>query len=67
MKFPTGGKTEFDFELHDYSSILSDDRQSIVGENGSIGGLRIREIRYFDDITSNYVKRSRYFYKLISQ
>lgn len=42
--YPTGGCTQFEYELHDYSSILSADRQSMETETGVAGGLRIKKI-----------------------
>ncbi|HOY14803.1 MAG TPA: hypothetical protein PLY70_16770, partial [Saprospiraceae bacterium] len=51
--YPHGGRSELEYELHNYSQVLSDDRQSLVSESGSIGGLRIKNIRdYKDQLTS---------------
>lgn len=46
--YPTGGKSEFEYEIHDYTSRLSDNRQNLLTETGSIGGLRIKSIKSFD-------------------
>lgn len=51
--YPHGGRSELEYELHEYSKVLSDDRQSLNSESGSIGGLRIKEIRDFTDQVSS--------------
>lgn len=40
VRYPTGGSTEFKFELHDYSSVNNQD----LGQNKYGGGLRIKKI-----------------------
>ena len=45
MIYPTGGSTEFEYESHDYSKIVSLDRLTLISERGSAGGLRLKEIR----------------------
>ena len=47
IKYPTGGYTEFDWEAHYYSQIVSTDRQSVVSVTGYAGGSRIKEIRSY--------------------
>ncbi len=36
MIVPTKGKTEFDYELYDYSNVGSADRQTLGSESGVI-------------------------------
>ncbi|MCB9311115.1 MAG: RHS repeat-associated core domain-containing protein [Lewinellaceae bacterium] len=62
LHLPTGGRIEYDFELHSYNSVMSDNRQSIINETGSIGGLRIKEMRTYDANSTNYAERKRYKY-----
>lgn len=47
--YPTGGKSVLEYELNDYSSYLSLDRQSMIQEEGSAGGLRIKSIKEYED------------------
>lgn len=48
ITYPTGGYTEFDFEAHDYSKKLSENN-TLIFENGIVGGLRIKRIKNFDN------------------
>lgn len=48
ITYPTGGYTEFDFEAHDYSKKLSENN-TLISENGIVGGLRIKRIKNFDN------------------
>jgi YD repeat-containing protein len=45
INYPTGGYTNFSWEAHDYSQIVSPDRQSLLSANGYAGGSRIIEIQ----------------------
>lgn len=59
--YPTGGKTQLEYELNDYSSVLSANRQNMEAELGVAGGLRIKTIR---DIAEGSVNKVRtYSYK----
>jgi YD repeat-containing protein len=42
--YPNSGYTLYDFEINDYSKIVSDNRSSLINEDGIIGGLRIKKI-----------------------
>jgi RHS repeat-associated protein len=63
MKFPSGGRAEFMYELNEYSAKLSDDRQFLISEGGYMSGLRIKEIKYYDNININPTKVKKYYYK----
>lgn len=61
IQWPTGGYTDFKYELNDYSKALAEDHASVIDATGFCGGLRIAEIRNrdrHDTVTS--VKRYRY-------
>ena len=61
--YPTGGKSVFEYELNDYSSVLSSDRQNMLSEQGQAGGLRIKSItEYSDSTNNNLLKRRQFFY-----
>ncbi|MFZ1455211.1 MAG: hypothetical protein WAT46_04175, partial [Saprospiraceae bacterium] len=62
MIVPTKGKTEFDYELHDYSNVVSADRQTLGIESGVTGGLRIKEIRNYDSDGVTLLTRKEYKY-----
>ena len=63
ITYPTGGRTEFDFELLNYGSELSTDKQTLIPSFGSIGGLRIKEIRNYDLGGTSPVTAKTYFYR----
>ncbi len=61
VQWPTGGYTDFKYELNDYTKALAEDHVSVIETGGTCGGLRIAEIRNrdrHDSVTS--VKRYRY-------
>lgn len=61
VQWPTGGYTDFEYELNDYSKALEGNHTFVIDTSGTCGGLRIAEIRNrdrHDTITS--VKRYRY-------
>jgi RHS repeat-associated protein len=60
--YPTGGKSVFEYEIHDYSEKLSNDRQSIVPASGTMGGLRIKSIKSYSDASTNFILKN-YKYK----
>jgi len=45
IAYPTGGTTQLEYELHNYTCVLSANRQSMINESGTAGGLRIRAIK----------------------
>ncbi len=62
VTYPTGGKTDFEFELGDYSKIVSkNDRKNIQNESGT-GGVRIHKIKSFD-AENNLALAKEYVYK----
>ncbi len=61
MVYPTGGTTTFEYEPNDYSSHLSANRQSLVSESGTGGGLRIKRIQDFEDEACTHLIDSRSF------
>jgi RHS repeat-associated protein len=63
ITYPTGGRTEFDFELLNYGNELSTDKQTLISSSGSIGGLRIKEIRNYDIGGSSPVTSKSYYYR----
>lgn len=61
VQWPTGGYTDFEYELNDYSKALAGNHAFVIDASGTCGGLRIAEIRSrdrHDTVTS--VKRYRY-------
>ena len=46
--YPTGGVTDFEYELNTYGKCLSNDRQSVYNASGNGGGLRIKSIKSYD-------------------
>jgi YD repeat-containing protein len=45
IDYPTGGSTQFEYELNDYSRIVSTDNRSVSTiQSGMAGGLRIKKI-----------------------
>lgn len=65
IRYPTGGVTSFTYELNDYSSVQSDDRQTMVSASGVAGGLRIKSITDYDNSFKTKILRHRdYRYKI---
>lgn len=62
ITYPTGGHTTLTWEPHDYSQVVSLDRQSLVSGTGIAGGSRVKEIQgYLADGTLASDKK--YYYK----
>lgn len=57
IRYPTGGRSVFEYEMNTYRGYLSYDRQSLVSESGTGGGLRIKSIAEFDSPSSTQVLR----------
>lgn len=61
IKYPTGGKTVFDYQIGDYSKIVDkNNRKSLFSESG-YGGIRIWKIRSYDD-SDNLALEKEYVY-----
>lgn len=60
MTFPTGGVSSFEWEINKYSNYVHADRTSVVPENGTAGGLRIKKITNTDNSVPTRV--SEFFY-----
>ena len=56
--WPTGGRTEFEYEPHDYAKVANQFPFMVAAEVGQAGGLRIKKIRDVpqdgDSIVRNY-------------
>lgn len=63
IAFPHGGRTVFEYEIHDYSKILSTDRQTFINETGNISGLRIKSITNFDHVNQGPSSKRQFFYE----
>ncbi len=64
IQYPTGGCTVLTYEQNTYSKHLSDDRQQVVAEswNNNAGGLRIKTICDYEDITMQKMLSKREYY-----
>jgi RHS repeat-associated protein len=62
VNIPTGGSLEFEYEIHDYGHVLSDDKQSLSTETGIIGGVRTKKIQYHDGVSTGPVMSKSYKY-----
>ncbi|MDD2963535.1 MAG: RHS repeat protein [Bacteroidales bacterium] len=51
--YPTGSYTRFEFEPHDYSTVISNDGQSFISSNGIASGVRIKAIIEYDGEKEN--------------
>lgn len=61
IQYPTGGVSSFEYEENTYSFYQSDDRQSVIAENGFGGGLRIKSITEYDSPSHNTMLKKRTF------
>ena len=59
--YPTGGSCQIEYELNDYSSYLSPNRQEMEAENGTAGGLRVHTIQ--ERSASDEVTNREFIYK----
>lgn len=63
--YPTGGMTSFEYENHDFSSYLSIDRSHMRDTIGIAGGLRVKAITDYTDVSKNEIANRRTFsYKM---
>ena len=59
--YPTGGRTCFDYELHNYSKQVATNLSSLESKSGNAGGLRVSKItNKYSDNTIESVKK--YYY-----
>lgn len=63
IHYPTGGWSEFEYENHDYSKIVSDDRQSLNTSASHAGGLRVMCVKDFSK-DSSLVQQRRFHYSV---
>lgn len=61
VEYPTGGKSVFDYELNDYSQVVSNDHTKLINESGKAGGLRISLITNMD-VNGQIVAKKHYYY-----
>lgn len=61
IQYPTGGVSVFEYEPNTYGLYQSDDRQSLIAENGIGGGLRIKSITEYDSPAHEEVLKRRTF------
>lgn len=64
ITYPTGGFTEFTYELHRFSKILSSDHITIKDSIGKAGGLRVSEIKNYNS-DSSLINTKKYHYSEI--
>jgi YD repeat-containing protein len=62
IKYPTGGSTKFDWEAHDYSSVVSLARNSLMAASGYAGGSRIWRIQNYSP-EGTLLSEKKYYYK----
>ncbi|MBR6285910.1 MAG: RHS repeat protein [Bacteroidaceae bacterium] len=64
IKYPTGGRTDFEYELNDYSKIFSLENNSVDQTSGTAGGLRVKTIKNYNDANGSKLLYSKnYIYK----
>lgn len=61
--YPTGGSTLFEYEANTYSTVQSIDKSHMTFENGTGGGLRIKDIFQYNDANhTKLLKHTNYTY-----
>lgn len=60
ITYPTGGKSEFNYEMHTYSQAVSSTLTSIKVKAGMDGGLRVAEIKTYGQ--DNQLERTKKYY-----
>lgn len=61
IHYPTGGWSELEYENHDYSKVVSDDRLVLINYKGHAGGVRVVSIKDYG-VDSTLVKWRRFHY-----
>ena len=61
VQYPTGGVSSFVYEPNTYGSCQSDDRQSLLKDNGMGGGLRVKSITDYDSPKHTKILKQRIF------
>ena len=64
ITYPTGGKTMFEYESHDYSQYVSNSRSNMVSQSGIAGGVRIKSITNYEDSCSNVLSKHIFTYTI---
>ncbi|MBO5186682.1 MAG: RHS repeat protein [Prevotella sp.] len=61
--YPTGGRTKFEYELHNYSKQINADHCTLTDYNMNFnsGGLRVSSIKSFDE-NNNITETKKYYY-----
>lgn len=62
ITYPTGGKSVFEYELHDYSRQVSADHSKVENRSGISGGLRLKSVTNLDS-DGSFIGKKRYIYK----
>jgi hypothetical protein len=65
IQFPTGGKTQFDYELNTFSNYWVPDYNTTINTSSSGNGIRIRSISYLDMTkgSTTISKKTQYTYE----
>ena len=61
--YPTGGRTRFEYEPHDYSQFVSRQRDSMVDYTDIAGGVRIKSITNLDSDSTTILQKHIFEYK----
>ena len=61
--YPTGGKTVFDYESHNYAKYLNSIRNLLINSSGTAGGVRVKAITNYDAL-GNILSRRTFEYTL---
>ncbi|WP_320052035.1 BACON domain-containing protein [uncultured Acetobacteroides sp.] len=65
ITYPIGGKTEYEYEINDYSKFVNEqDRTQVSALTGKASGLRIKSIKTFDIGSTNPNSEKQYTYKV---
>ncbi len=59
--YSTGGKSHFEYELNNYSQVVSPSLTSLIDQNGTAGGLRIKRVTNLDT-QNNVLSIKQYYY-----
>lgn len=62
ITYPTGGKTEFEYELNDYSKVFDLQTGTVKNSSGTSGGLRVKSVSNLD-VSGALINKKKYSYK----
>lgn len=62
ITYPTGGRTEIEYEAHDFSKYFDRKKNCLIENSGLVGGLRVKLVKNYD-VSDRLLYTKGYIYK----